>query len=192
VVFGSATAWVQELSPDPAVSARRAAIALSAGFGSGPAVASALAEWAPQPLIVPYLPHVLIGLAAIGVIWGAPETVTRRADRAAGRGARLSPSRAVRSGRFWRAVGPGGPWVFRSLAVAFVVLPQELAGAGGLSVGSAGLITSVTVTRGIAIQPLARWVETRLSLGECRRAGVRGRRVRLRLRVLPSLRAARV
>jgi MFS family permease len=167
VVFGSATAWVQELSPDPAVSARRAAIALSAGFGAGPAVASTLAEWVPQPLVLPYLPHVLIGLAAIGVIWRAPETVTRRVAGVAGQGPRLWPPRTVRSGRFWRAVAPPGPWVFGSLALAFVVLPRESAGAGHLSVGFAGLIASVTVASGIAIQPLARWIEARLSLAGC-------------------------
>ena len=159
-VFGSATAWVQEMSPDPAVSARRAAVALSAGFGSGPAVASALAEWAPDPLVLPYLPHVLIGLTAIVVIWRAPETV--RAPRA--RGTRRWPPRAVRSGRFWRAVAPAAPWVFGTLALAFVVLPQEATRPGSLSVGFAGLVTSLTVASGIAVQPLARWIETHLSL----------------------------
>ena len=159
-VFGSATAWVQEMSPDPAVSARRAAVALSAGFGSGPAVASALAEWAPDPLVLPYLPHVLIGLTAIVVIWRAPETV--RAPRAPG--TRRWPPRAVRSGRFWRAVAPAAPWVFGTLALAFVVLPQEATSPGSLSVGFAGLVTSLTVASGIAVQPLARWIETRLSL----------------------------
>jgi MFS family permease len=163
-VFGSATAWVQELSPDPAISARRAAVALSVGFGSGPAVAAALAEWAPDPLVVPYLPHVLIGLAAIAVIWGAPETVRARHARGAGRGARSWPPRAVRSGRFWRAVAPAAPWVFGSLALAFVVVPQETTRPGSLSVGFAGLVTSLTVASGIAVQPLARWIETRLHL----------------------------
>jgi len=180
VVFGSATAWVQELSPDPAVSARRAAVALSAGFGSGPAVASALAQWAPDPLVLPYLPHVLIGLAAIVVIWLAPETVTSLRSRslapAAGTNTRAStrasgrrwpaylPPRAVRSGRFWLAVAPAGPWVFGSLALAFVVVPQEASGPGSVSIGFAGLVTSLTVASGIAVQPLARWLEARHSL----------------------------
>ena len=164
VVFGSATAWVQELSPDPAISARRAAVALSAGFGAGPAVASALAQWAPDPLVLPYLPHVLIGMAAIAVIWRAPETVTgspapetvtgspapdagngTRA-RDAGNGTRRWPPRAVRSRRFWLAVAPAGPWVFGSLALAFVVVPQEASGPGSVSVGFAGLVTLASTT----------------------------------------------
>jgi MFS family permease len=172
VVFGSATAWVQELSPDPAVSARRAAIALSAGFASGPAVASVLAQWAPDPLVLPYLPHLVIGLAAIVVICLAPETVTSRRPRYQAAGARGStrarrrrwPPRAVRSGRFWLAVAPAGPWVFGSLALAFVVVPQEASGPGSVSVGFAGLVTSLTVASGIAVQPLARWMEARHSL----------------------------
>ncbi|MFY9667585.1 MAG: MFS transporter, partial [Trebonia sp.] len=39
MVFGPATAWVQDLSGGSALSARRAALALSAGFGVGPIVA---------------------------------------------------------------------------------------------------------------------------------------------------------
>src|SRR5579871_5657305 len=43
VVFGAATAWVQEVSPDEGLSARRSALALTAGFGLGPVVAAVLA-----------------------------------------------------------------------------------------------------------------------------------------------------
>src|ERR1700742_3126157 len=75
VVFGSATAWVQELSDDPAASARRSAVALSAGFAFGPAIGSVLAGWAPDPLGLPYLPHVVIGLMAVLLLWPTPETV---------------------------------------------------------------------------------------------------------------------
>jgi MFS family permease len=68
VVFGSATAWVQEVSPragsDEGTSARRSALALTAGFGLGPIAAALLAQWAPDPLVIPYLPHLVIGAAA--------------------------------------------------------------------------------------------------------------------------------
>jgi MFS family permease len=105
VVFGSATAWVQELSDDPAASARRSAIALSAGFAFGPAIASALAQWAPHPLVLPYLPHVVVGLLAILVLWPTPETVQAGGASSAGvgegaRARRRWPPRAVRSARF--------------------------------------------------------------------------------------------
>jgi MFS family permease len=65
VVFGAATAWVQEVSPEEGpsngLSARRSALALTAGFGLGPVVAAVLAQWAADPLVVPYLPHLVIG-----------------------------------------------------------------------------------------------------------------------------------
>jgi MFS family permease len=162
VVFGSATAWVQELSDDPAASARRSAVALSAGFATGPAIAAVLAQWAPDPLVLPYLPHVIIGLVAVLLLWPAPETV--RAGAGAGEPAaarRRWPPQAVRTARFWLAVAPAAPWVFGAASLAFVVLPQEVTSNGSLSVGYAGLITTVTVASGIAVQPLARRLEAR-------------------------------
>ena len=89
VVFGSATAWVQELSDNPAASARRSAVALSAGFAVGPAVAASLAEWAPYPLVLPYLPHLVIGLLAVLALWPAPETAGRAHSAGSDRGGRL-------------------------------------------------------------------------------------------------------
>src|ERR1700761_7563261 len=77
VVFGSATAGGQELSDAPAAGPRRSAVALSAGFAVGPAVAASLAEGAPSPLVLPSLPHLVIGLLAVLVLWPAPETAGR-------------------------------------------------------------------------------------------------------------------
>jgi MFS family permease len=171
VVFGSATAWVQELSDDPAASARRSAVALSAGFAVGPAVAAVLAEWAPDPLVLPYLPHVIIGLVAVLLLWPTPETVRHGTEAGAGTGQaspdpqpvirRRWPPQAVRTARFWLAVAPAAPWVFGAASLAFVVLPQEVTRSGHLSVGYAGLITTITVASGIAVQPLARRLEAR-------------------------------
>jgi MFS family permease len=176
VVFGSATAWVQELSDDPAASARRSAVALSAGFAVGPAVAASLAEWAPYPLVLPYLPHLIIGLLAVLALWPAPETAGRAhsasSDQGAGSdqragsdpGRRRWPPQAVRSARFWLAIAPAAPWVFAIASLAFVVLPEEVTSAGQLSVGFAGLMTAVAVASGIAIQPVARRLESRRRL----------------------------
>ena len=168
VVFGSATAWVQELSDDPAASARRSAVALSAGFAVGPAVAASLAEWAPHPLVLPYVPHLVIGLLAVAVLWPAPETAGRAHGGAAAQAptpqARSWPPQAVRSARFWLAIAPAAPWVFAIASLAFVVLPEEVTAAGHLSVGFAGLMTAVAVASGIAIQPVARRLESRRRL----------------------------
>jgi len=76
VVFGGATAWVQEVSPDEGLSVRRSALALTGGFGLGPVVAAVLAQWAGDPLVVPYLLHLVIGTAP-----GGSGSRSRRAAR---------------------------------------------------------------------------------------------------------------
>ncbi len=165
VVFGAATAWVQELSPDPGVSARRSAVALSAGFGLGPFVAAMIAEWAPDPLLAAYLPHLVIGTAAFAAVLPAPETFGGRAGPGPAAGpARRWPPGAVRTREFWLAVAPAAPWVFGCAALALVVLPEQAAGSGSPSVGFAGVITILTLGSGVAVQPLARRLEGRWQL----------------------------
>jgi hypothetical protein len=173
VVFGSATAWVQELSRGAGQSARRAALALTAGFGLGPVIAAVLAQWAPGPLLVPYVPHLVIGTAAAVMLWRAPEgapegapedapegapegaPAARAAARPAPEPARWPPS-AVRTWRFWLAVAPASPMVFGSVALAIVVLPEDVTSARTLSAGFAGLMTALAFSAGVGVQPLAR------------------------------------
>ena len=152
VVFGAATAWVQEVSPDDGLSARRSALALTAGFGLGPVVAAVLAQWAADPLVVPYLPHLVIGVAAAVVIGGTPATRPARTQVAG----RRWPPAAVRTRRFWLAVAPASPLVFGSVALAIVVLPEEVTSARTLLAGFAGLMTALSFAAGVAVQPFAR------------------------------------
>jgi predicted MFS family arabinose efflux permease len=167
VVFGAATAWVQEVSPDEGLSVRRSALALTAGFGLGPVVAAGLAQWASDPLVVPYLPHLVIGAAAAALLAGTPEGAASRSParvRPVGPvgpvgpavTARRWPPAAVRTRRFWLAVAPGSPLVFGSVALAIVVLPEEVTSARTLSAGFAGLMTVVSFAAGVAVQPFAR------------------------------------
>ena len=161
VVFGAATAWVQDVSPDEGpgkgLSVRRSALALTAGFGLGPVVAAVLAQWARDPLVVPYLPHLVIGIAAAAVLAGTPEGAARRHRPGPARGAaRRWPPAAVRTRRFWLAVAPGSPLVFGSVALAIVVLPEEVTSARTLSAGFAGLMTVLSFAAGVAVQPFAR------------------------------------
>src|SRR3954454_22739756 len=86
--FAAGSAWVEELSatpwdpaPRPGGGARRAAMSLTAGFGLGPVVAGLLAQWAPDPLVTAYVPHLLVGLAVLVPLWRSPETVTPGAGR---------------------------------------------------------------------------------------------------------------
>jgi predicted MFS family arabinose efflux permease len=150
VAIGSATAWVQELSAGDGLSARRSALALTAGFGLGPVVAAVLAQWAPDPLVVPYLPHLVIGTVAAAVLWRTPAApVPVRVRRA-------WPPAAVRTAPFWLAVAPAAPLVFGSVSLAIVVLPEEVTSARSLSAGFAGLMTALSFTAGVAVQQLAR------------------------------------
>jgi MFS family permease len=155
VVFGAATAWVQEVSPDDGLSARRSALALTAGFGLGPVVAAVLAQWAADPLVVPYLPHLVIGAAAAVVLARTPEGPAARPARRRLAGRRWPPA-AVRTPRFWLAVAPASPLVFGSVALAIVVLPEEVTSARTLSAGFAGLMTALSFAAGVAVQPFAR------------------------------------
>jgi MFS family permease len=156
VVFGSATAWVQDLSHGSGLSARRAALALTAGFGLGPVVAAMLAQWAGNPLIVPYLPHLAIGTAALAVLWPTPGTHGQPGHRRP-----VWPPRAARTPGFWLAIAPPAPVVFGSIAVAIVVLPEEVTSARTLSVGFAGLMTALAFAAGVAVQPFGRRLEAR-------------------------------
>jgi hypothetical protein len=151
MVFGPATAWVQDLSPGDALSARRSALALSAGFGLGPVAAAVLAQWAAAPLVVPYLPHLVIGTAALAVGLTAPSP-----RRKPGATRSAWPPAAVRSRRFWLTIAPAAPFVFGAISLAIVVLPEEVTGTHTLSAGYAGLMTVLAFAAGIGVQPAAR------------------------------------
>jgi len=159
IVFGAGTAWLREISARAGVgdqaSARRAAVAMTAGFALGPLVSGLLAQWAPSPRLVAYLPH--IALMAVVLVWlrGAPETVSgaRRRVRLAVPG--------VRSRRFRRVVAPMAPWVFATPAIAFALLPSVVnAGAATDGIALGAVVTSLTAFAGVLIQPLARHLDT--------------------------------
>jgi len=157
MVFGPATAWVQDLSGGSALSARRAALALSAGFGFGPIVAAALAQWAPHPLVVPYLPHLVLGVVALAAVWTVPDVRRAGTPALAGSAARRwAPPAALRTRAFWLTVAPAAPFVFGSMSMAIVVLPEEVTSASTLSAAFAGLMTALAFAAGIGVQPAAR------------------------------------
>jgi MFS family permease len=168
VVFGAATAWVRELSQGDGLSARRSALALTAGFGLGPVVAAVLAQWVSDPLVVPYLPHLVIGTLAAIVLWRTPGRAPAAPDSAPIspepiRAKRTWPPAAVRTAPFWLAVAPAAPLVFGSVSLAIVVLPEEVTSARTLSAGFAGLMTALSFSAGVAVQPLARRLRNALA-----------------------------
>ena len=162
-VFAVGTAWLRELSRPPwdesgdHTAARRAAVAMTAGFAFGPLAAGLLAQWAPAPEIAPYIPHIL--LMSVVLIWlrNAPETIADRTKRAM----RLSLP-GIGNVRFRRVVAPMAPWVFAAPAIAFALLP-DVVGTENVADGTAltAAITALCALAGVLIQPLARRLDAR-------------------------------
>ena len=160
VVFSATSAWVAELSAgDPeGAGARRAAIALSAGFGAGPLVSGLVAQFAPHPLWVPYLPHLVLGTAAAVIVLAAPETV-QRGDVTPRAVVRLP--QVTRSARFLLTVAPGAPWVFGAAAISIAFLPGEIGDTSGYAVAFAAVLSGLTLGTGVLVQPVARALDAR-------------------------------
>jgi MFS family permease len=155
--FSSGAAWIKELSnaaagPEANPGPRRLTVTMSVGFGLGPLVAGALAQWAPEPTVLPYLPHLVLTAIALPLVMRAPET---RSPGGAPRG-RLVES-GVRDRRFLAVVVPLAPWVFGSASIALAYLPGLVAAQlpGHVLIFSA-VVTLLTAGAGILVQPLAR------------------------------------
>lgn len=158
IAMAVGTAWVKELSlstADPGAGARRASIALSAGFGLGAGVAGCLAQWGPWPFVLPYLVQIALTGATLGALWlnGAE---TRFDDGAIPLRARLRVP-AARHRRFVRIVLPMAPWVFGSAAVAYAILPQLVdTQVGHWSLLFATGLSVATLGTGVLVQPIAK------------------------------------
>jgi MFS family permease len=159
--FGTGTAWLRETSlppfgdADQSLIARRAAVAMTAGFALGPLVAGTLAQWAPAATALPYLPHIALMVAVLLGLRGVPETV--QAHEATSATIRL-PAASAR--RFRRVVVPAAPWIFAAPAIAFALLPSVVGAqhsADGVALTAS--VTSLTALAGVMIQPLARRLE---------------------------------
>ena len=157
--FGAGTAWLRELSRPPFgdagdhTTARRGAVAMTIGFAFGPLVSGVLAQWAPDPGVVPYLPHALLMLGVLALLPGAPETVAR----GGGTGAIGRALPTLRHPRFYKVVAPMAPWVFAAPAVAFALLPSVVGAAHATDgIALTALVAMVAAMAGVLIQPIAR------------------------------------
>jgi predicted MFS family arabinose efflux permease len=156
--FSAATAWLRELSRPPLgtasdhATARRAAVAMTSGFALGPLLSGLLAQWAPLPRLVPYLPHIAVTAIVLTLLPRSPETLL---DASTGALRRAVPT--VRSQRFRNVIAPVAPWVFAAPAIAFALLPSVV-GAGDATDGIAltATVTSLCAFAGVLAQPLAR------------------------------------
>jgi len=158
MVFSAGTSWLREVSLPPfgtaeaSTAARRAAMAMTVGFGAGPLAAGLLAQWAPAPSVLAYLPHVALMIVALPALLRVPETV----DRTGWRSVRFRIPE-VRVARFRWVAAPLAPWVFAAPAIGFAFLP-EILGVARTHDGIAltGVIPAVMAVAGLVVQPLGR------------------------------------
>lgn len=173
--FSAGSAWIKELSAPPyapagagagaaaaagaGAGARRAGVAMTLGFGLGPLVAGAAAQWGPLPTVLPYLPQLVLAAGAALLLPRIPETHPRRQPGEAGQrqDARLLRMPRLSHARFLRVVLPLAPWVFGSAAIAMVYVPGlVLSRLPGSAVIFAAVDALITALAGVLIQPLAR------------------------------------
>jgi MFS family permease len=162
IAMAVGTSWVKELSTpafdpglDPGTGARRSSIALTLGLGIGPGVASVLAQWAPFPLVLPYLVQIALVLLVLPSLASrVPET---RFDAGA-----VSLRKRLRvplasHRRFRYVIAPMAPWIFGSAAVAYAVIPQLVDGrVGHWALIFTAALTVATLGAGVLVQPIAK------------------------------------
>ena len=156
--FSAGSAWVKELSaanPVAGAGARRASVAMTVGFGLGPLIAGALAQWGPAAYEIPYIPQLILSAVALAMLSRAPETVRRKPSGVLSGG--LLRLRGFSERRFVGVVLPMAPWVFGAATIAMVYLPGLAAGhVKSISLAYAGATAMVTAMSGVLIQPAAR------------------------------------
>nr|WP_253291888.1 MFS transporter [Corynebacterium amycolatum] len=150
MVMAAGASWIKEIAPvAPQISARRATVALSAGFSLGPLASGLVAEFAPRPDVIPYLVHLALLLSIAPLTWnasgGLPTSAPSDNPQRFFSSATLSP-------RFLWAVAAWAPWVFGAACTSFVVLPTIAE--SSYPIAFAGLIACITMGTGVLVQPL--------------------------------------
>jgi hypothetical protein len=145
--------WLLELSADaaPGAGARRATLALSAGFGFGPLLSGLLAEYAPHPTVLPYVAQLSVTTVVFALALRAP--ALPRAAARPGPLLRIGIDRTNR-GPFLHGVAWMAPFVFAFPGIAFATLPV-LAG-GKIEPSYVGALAALTLAAGMAAQPFTR------------------------------------
>lgn len=150
MVMAAGASWIKEIAPvAPQISARRATVALSAGFSLGPLASGLVAEFAPRPDVIPYLVHLALLLGITPLTWnasgGLPTSAHSDTPQRFFSSATLSP-------RFLWAVAAWAPWVFGAACTSFVILPTIAE--SSYPIAFAGLIACITMGTGVLVQPL--------------------------------------
>lgn len=148
-IMSPGSVWLQELSP-PGAGPRRATLALSAGFGAGPLVAGLLVEFAPWPMVLPYVVHALTMALALVVARSSPETASPKPQGTPEAARRLSRDEL---GLLTR-LSVMAPWVFAFAAVTVAIVPGLLRAHVARPALFAGASVVVTLFTGVLVQ---RW-----------------------------------
>jgi len=155
-VMSPGSVWVQELSP-PGLGARRATLALSAGFGLGPVVSGVIAEFAPAPMVLPYVAHGLAMAAALVGARAVPETAPRaRRDAPAGGPREAAPGIRARDLGVLVGLVPVAPWAFGFAAVTIAILPGLMRPHVARPVLYSAFVIVTTLSAGVLVQSLVR------------------------------------
>lgn len=168
LAMAAGTSWIKELSTSPydpsaetdsSAGARRASLALTAGFGAGAAIAAALAQFAPYWSTMPYLVNIAVTAVAGALLLGTPETRHPLGPESAAPIRLTVPS--ARHRRFLLVVVPMAPWVFGTATTAYAILPSlVMHRVPGAEVGLSGLLCVIALSCGFAIQSVARRIDT--------------------------------
>lgn len=160
------SSWVKELSTSPfdqradaGAGARRAAMALTGGFGAGSIAGALLAQFSPIPVLAPYLVHTIVSAASLALAWRAPESFQPSTTRPS-----LVSDLAVPSAtriRFLLIVVPMAPWVFGIALAAQAVLSGLMLGrVGGYDILYSGVAGLITLAFGFLAQGLGRRIDS--------------------------------
>ncbi len=177
-VMSPGSVWVQDLTSTEN-GARRATLALSAGFGLGPLVSGLIAELAPAPMVLPYVVHAGVALVALAGVRRVPDGGGRAAPVVTSVVTRvLAGGRSTVAGASPPTVGglalgewailaellPVAPWAFGFAAVTMAILPGILRVHVARPVLYSALVIVTTLASGVAVQPLTRRLGVRAGL----------------------------
>lgn len=146
-VMASGAAWLREISDAPvAVSARRATLASTAGFAGGPLVAGLLAEFAPYPIVLPWLFHSVGTVLIAFLVWTLPEVPVAGVVKGP-----FIPAMAL-SSRFLWSVAAWAPWVFGCASTSFAIIVSMTNHHFTHKIAFAGLVAAATMAVGMLVQ----------------------------------------